>query len=80
MQQGVCRANGKKIKFSYKEHIRYIRSNNSTSAYATHILDNRHEYGKEEHTKTTQKMPERITHGQKGGPLYTNIASPRNID
>ena len=30
--------------------MRYIRSNNSTSAYATHILDNRHEYGTKEDT------------------------------
>jgi hypothetical protein len=29
----------------YKEHIRYIRTNNPKSAYATHILENRHEYG-----------------------------------
>ena len=29
----------------YKEHIRYNRNNNSTAAYATHILDQRHECG-----------------------------------
>jgi hypothetical protein len=29
----------------YKEHIRYIRSNDPKSAYALHILQNRHEYG-----------------------------------
>jgi len=28
-----------------KEHIRYIRTNNQTSTYAMHTLDNRHEYG-----------------------------------
>jgi len=33
----------------YKEHIRYIRSNNPQSAYALHILNNRHEYGTKEH-------------------------------
>ena len=27
-----------------KEHLRYIRNNNATSAYAIHILDNRHEF------------------------------------
>jgi len=32
----------------YKEHVRYIRSNNPQSAYALHILNNRHEYGTKE--------------------------------
>ena len=36
---------GRDIHTRYKEHIRYIRTNNNTSAYATHILNNRHEYG-----------------------------------
>jgi hypothetical protein len=29
----------------YSEHIRYIRNNNPQSAYAEHILKNRHEHG-----------------------------------
>ena len=29
----------------YREHIRYIRNNDSQSAYAQHILRNQHEYG-----------------------------------
>jgi hypothetical protein len=29
----------------YQEHIRYIENNNPQSAYAMHILNNRHEYG-----------------------------------
>ena len=33
------------LKIRYQEHIRYIRSNNPQSAYAQHILRNRHEYG-----------------------------------
>jgi hypothetical protein len=33
------------INVRYKEHIRYIRTNNPKSTYATRILDNRHEYG-----------------------------------
>jgi hypothetical protein len=36
---------GRQILTRHKEHIRYIRNNNATSAYAGHILDNRHEYG-----------------------------------
>jgi hypothetical protein len=41
---------GRAISVRFKEHMRYIRSNNSTSAYAAHILDNRHEYGTKEDT------------------------------
>jgi len=41
---------GRAIVFRFKEHMRYIRSNNSTSAYAARILDNRHEYGTKEDT------------------------------
>ena len=33
------------LKTHYNEHIRYIKSNNPQSAYAQHILNNRHEYG-----------------------------------
>jgi hypothetical protein len=35
---------GRPITTRHKEQIRYIRSNNTTSAYAAHILNNRHEY------------------------------------
>ena len=41
MQRRVCRTIW---------HIRYIRTNNTTSAYATHILNNRHEYGNASNT------------------------------
>ena len=34
----------------HREHIRYIKTNNPLSAYAMHILNNRHEYGMPEHT------------------------------
>jgi len=33
------------ITVRHKEHLRYIRNNNLTSAYAMHILDSRHEFG-----------------------------------
>jgi hypothetical protein len=36
---------GRPITTRYKEHIYYIRHNNPTSAYAMHILNNRHESG-----------------------------------
>jgi hypothetical protein len=41
---------GRPITTKHKEHIRYIRNNNPTSAYAVHILNNRHEYGTTENT------------------------------
>jgi len=33
------------LTLTYKEHIRYIKNNDPQSAYALHILQNRHEYG-----------------------------------
>jgi hypothetical protein len=33
------------LKQRYQEHIRYVKSNNPQSAFALHILNNRHEYG-----------------------------------
>jgi hypothetical protein len=36
---------GRHITTRHKEHIRYIKTNNPVSAYAKHILNNRHEYG-----------------------------------
>jgi hypothetical protein len=38
------------INVRHKEHIRYVRTNNPKSAYATHILENMHEYGTKENT------------------------------
>ena len=43
------------LNICYKEHIRYIRSNNPQSAYALHILQNRHEYGPMDNTMTLLK-------------------------
>ena len=36
---------GRSLSTRHKEHIRYIRQNQTTSAYAMHILNNNHEYG-----------------------------------
>jgi hypothetical protein len=33
------------LKLHYQEHTRYIKNNNPQSAYAMHILNNRHKYG-----------------------------------
>ena len=48
MQQYVGKS-GRPITIRHKEHIRYLRSNNTT-AYAAHLLYNRHEYGTAENT------------------------------
>ena len=45
MQSCICWTVGRPITTRYRGHLRYIRNNNSTSAYATDILDNRHEFG-----------------------------------
>jgi hypothetical protein len=44
------RQSGRPITTRLKEHICYIVSNNTTSAYAAHILNNRQEYGTVENT------------------------------
>jgi len=38
------------LSIRFKEHIRYIRSNNPQSAYDLHILQTRHEYGRMNNT------------------------------
>jgi organic radical activating enzyme len=44
-QKSYIGQSGRKIAIRYKKHIRYIKYNNSQSAYANHILQNNHEYG-----------------------------------
>jgi hypothetical protein len=39
------RQTGRSIAIRNREHTRYIKTNNPISAYAVHILNNRHEYG-----------------------------------
>jgi hypothetical protein len=46
------------LKLCFQEHIRYIRHNNPQSAYAQHILQNRHEYGPIDHLMTILKVPQ----------------------
>jgi len=36
---------GRSITVRHREHIRYVQTINPTSAYALHILNNKHEYG-----------------------------------
>jgi len=46
---------GGSINTRLKEHIRYVKYNNPESAYAMHILDNRHEFGPETEILKLQK-------------------------
>jgi hypothetical protein len=43
------------LKTRFQEHTRYIKTNNPQSAYAQHILQNRHEYGTLAETMTLLK-------------------------
>jgi hypothetical protein len=45
MQQCIYGQSERSITVRHKEHVRYVRTNNPTSAYALHILNNKHEYG-----------------------------------
>jgi hypothetical protein len=36
---------GRSLEIRHKEHTRYIKTNNPVSAYALHILNNKHGYG-----------------------------------
>ena len=44
------------LKTRYNEHVRHIKNNNPQSAYAHHILNNRHEFGTIENTMTLLKL------------------------
>jgi hypothetical protein len=41
---------GRSIAIRYLEHIQYIKTNISVSAFALYILNNKHKYGSLEHT------------------------------
>ena len=43
------------LKLRYQEHTRYIKNNNPQSAYAQHILQNKHEYGPIDQTMSLLK-------------------------
>ena len=44
-KKAYIRQTSRILAIRYKEHIRYIRNNQPQSAYAEHILKNKHEYG-----------------------------------
>ena len=42
--QAYIGQSGRSITVRHKEHVRYLRTNNPTSACALHVLNNKHEY------------------------------------
>jgi len=66
----------------YQECIRYIRNNDTQSAYAAHILNNIHEYGP---INSTISLPEQVNKGPyinfivlHSIPIITNL-TPNNV-
>ena len=64
---------GRAITLRHKEHLHYIRNNNPTSAYATHILHNRHEFGLAKETLKLLKPCNRGTKMNCWEALYMNM-------
>ena len=48
--RNICWPDWNSIEIRHHEHTRYIQTNNPISAYALHILNNKHEYGNPEQT------------------------------
>jgi len=70
---------GSTIGVRFKEHISYIKSNNSTSAYATHILENKHEYGTKENTLQILKACQKERHMDCWESLYIQVLRQKKI-
>ena len=61
---------GRAITKRFKEHIRYIKTNNPTSAYVAHILQNIHEFGTEKDTMHLIKACQKSSHMDSWEALY----------
>jgi len=61
------------------KNIRYIKSNNSTSSYATHILESRHEYGTKENALQLLKTCEKGTHMDCWEALYMQVFRQKKV-
>jgi len=59
--------------------VRYINSNNSTSAYAAHILNNRHEYGTKEDTLKLLKKCQEGKHTHCWEALYMQTFHQKKV-
>jgi len=64
---------GRSIDIRHKERIRCIRTNNPLSAYAMHIIQNRHEYGTIENTLQLLKACRKSTRMNCWETLYMQI-------
>jgi len=58
-KQAYIGQTNRNLKQWYQEHTRYIRNNDPQSAYALHILKNKHEYGPMNDTMTLLKYEQR---------------------
>jgi hypothetical protein len=71
------------LKLRFQEHIRFIWQNNPQSAYAQHILQNRHEYGPIERLMTILKplrdttLPNTLCTILHTNPIPKRTANPR---
>jgi hypothetical protein len=63
----------------YKEHLRYIRYTNPISAYATHIHNNRHDFGPKEETLKLLKPCTKGTRMNRWEALFIHIHHRHNI-
>jgi len=70
---------GSSINVRHKEHVRYIGTNNPQSAYALHILQNRHEYGPIIDTLQLLKICSKGTHMNCLEALYMQVFHKHKI-
>jgi len=72
---------GTSINVRHGEHVRYIRTNNPQSAYALHILQNRHVYGPMVDTLQLLKiLLKRYIYELLGGLIHASIPPTRDTD
>jgi hypothetical protein len=69
----------RQIKIRFNEHIRYIRYN-PKSAYAQHILNNKHEYGNIQDILQLVKACTKGKHDMLGKLLYTTLPPVQIVD
>ena len=70
---------GRSTATRHKEHTRYARNNNPISAYALHILNNKHEYGTAEETLELLKPCTKGTRMNCWEALYMQAFYQNNI-
>jgi hypothetical protein len=64
---------GRAISLRHKEHLQYIKNNNPISAYAMHILHDRHQYGPADETLNLLKPCNKGTKMNCWEVLYMNM-------